>query len=508
MGRKSPSYHGDSDKGTGSYRPGSVTSSELSDVSSLSKKSSAPKIVAVVIVSLAIVAILVGVTVYLIDAEKAKQKIERQERLEEGLETEMDFDEENAKAFIAAESDTEPSNKLLELRGKSDIYENLNRQLTKEQVEQLKEISQRKRFLENWQKSKQEEFLRPTEEEKEIISSLIANRKPHVALGHRNQHRKKPHGQDLEFGGVGLFGPHHQTFPAVPSQDRPGQTNHHQEANEENTEVENETLLSSTNFRDDADPSHGDIYDMSSYLSQQEGLKPPPRRPGGPGRRNFRNRNKFLRPGLEGFRRNEPVEINVYDVESEDDDEDDEISEPSDIQERLGSAASGMGSQSKGPGLATIDRRPGRPVFHHQGPVGLRPFGRRRFRHGPGQAQARLGDPSGGAMSQGHRHNKDQVATETQQMMMIQKRKMMAEMSSKKQEEILSNFDSFLKIAGSEMGLLRNVAKNITSSGKEVNLWEVLSAVNETVRKNPDSNIAQLMTKFEVRSNDVKQYES
>ena len=109
---------------------------------------------AVVIVSLAIVAILVGVTVYLIDAEKAKQKIERQERLEEGLETEMDFDEENAKAFIAAESDTEPSNKLLELRGKSDIYENLNRQLTKEQVEQLKEISQRKRFLENWQKSK------------------------------------------------------------------------------------------------------------------------------------------------------------------------------------------------------------------------------------------------------------------------------------------------------------------------------------------------------------------
>ena len=111
-------------------------------------------------------------------------------------------------------------------------------------------------------------------------------------------------------------------------------------------------------------------------------------------------------------------------------------------------------------------------------------------------------------MSQGHRHNKDQVATETQQMMMIQKRKMMAEMSSKKQEEILSNFDSFLKIAGSEMGLLRNVAKNITSSGKEVNLWEVLSAVNETVRKNPDSNIAQLMTKFEVRSNDVKQYKS
>lgn len=152
MGQKSPSYHGDSDKGTGSYRPGSVTSSELSDISSLNKKSNAPKIVAVVIVSLAIVAILVGVTVYLIDAEKAKQKMERKERLEEGLETEIDFGEENAKAYVAEESDTEPSNKILELRGKSDIYENLNRQLTEEQVEQLKEISQRKRFLENWQK--------------------------------------------------------------------------------------------------------------------------------------------------------------------------------------------------------------------------------------------------------------------------------------------------------------------------------------------------------------------
>merc|ERR1719266_732279 len=76
-------------------------------------------------------------------------------------------------------------------------------------------------------------------------------------------------------------------------------------------------------------------------------------------------------------------------------------------------------------------------------------------------------------------------------------RKMLVEMSDNKQDEILSNFDSFLKIAGSELGFLRNVAKNITQTGKEVNLWEVLSAVNETVRKNPDSSIAGLMTKFE-----------
>ena len=64
MGRKSPNYHVDVDRKSESYRPGSVTSSDLSDVSSVGKKShNAPKIVAVIIVSLAIVAILVGVTV-------------------------------------------------------------------------------------------------------------------------------------------------------------------------------------------------------------------------------------------------------------------------------------------------------------------------------------------------------------------------------------------------------------------------------------------------------------
>lgn len=65
------------------------------------------------------------------------------------------------------------------------------------------------------------------------------------------------------------------------------------------------------------------------------------------------------------------------------------------------------------------------------------------------------------------------------------------------QEQILSNFDTFLKIAGSELGALRSVARNITESGSDVNLWEILGAVNETVRKNPDSSIAQLMGKFE-----------
>ena len=83
MGRKSPNYHVEVDRKSDSYRAGSVTSSDLSDVSSVGKKSNnAPKIVAVMIVSLAIVAILVGVTVYLIDAEKEKQKVQREERIE------------------------------------------------------------------------------------------------------------------------------------------------------------------------------------------------------------------------------------------------------------------------------------------------------------------------------------------------------------------------------------------------------------------------------------------
>jgi hypothetical protein len=36
-------------------------------------------------------------------------------------------------------------------------------------------------------------------------------------------------------------------------------------------------------------------------------------------------------------------------------------------------------------------------------------------------------------------------------------------------------------------------------SGKDMNLWEILTAVNETVRKTPDSNMAKLVSKFEVK---------
>ena len=48
-----------------------------------------------------------------------------------------------------------------------------------------------------------------------------------------------------------------------------------------------------------------------------------------------------------------------------------------------------VGTADMGPGLATIDRRPNRPGFHHQGPLGghPRPFARRRFRHPPSGMQ-------------------------------------------------------------------------------------------------------------------------
>merc|ERR1719483_1859731 len=142
-------------------------------------------------------------------------------------------------------------------------------------------------------------------------------------------------------------------------------------------------------------------------------------------------------------------------------------------------------------GLATIDRRPGRPTFHHQGPMGNngmggRPFARRRFRNQPAMR-----------MRQGLGTPKDQLATESLNRNAVVD-------TAFKQDEILSNFDSFLKIAGSELGSLRNVAKDITESGKEVNLWEILAAVSETVRKSPDSSISQLMAKFENKKLSMK----
>jgi hypothetical protein len=37
-------------------------------------------------------------------------------------------------------------------------------------------------------------------------------------------------------------------------------------------------------------------------------------------------------------------------------------------------------------------------------------------------------------------------------------------------------------LAKDEVAILRDIAHNITSSGKEVNLWEMMNAINATIR--------------------------
>ncbi len=39
-----------------------------------------------------------------------------------------------------------------------------------------------------------------------------------------------------------------------------------------------------------------------------------------------------------------------------------------------------------------------------------------------------------------------------------------------------------VSLAKEEVAVLREIARNITASGKELNLWEVMNAVNVTIR--------------------------
>ena len=47
--------------------------------------------------------------------------------------------------------------------------------------------------------------------------------------------------------------------------------------------------------------------------------------------------------------------------------------------------------------------------------------------------------------------------------------------------------------AEQETRVIAEVAKNLTSEGREVNLWQIMTKVNSTVRENPDSSLARLM---------------
>ena len=53
-----------------------------------------------------------------------------------------------------------------------------------------------------------------------------------------------------------------------------------------------------------------------------------------------------------------------------------------------------------------------------------------------------------------------------------------------------------MTLAKDEVAVLRDIAHNISSSGKEVNLWEMMNAINSTIRDNPSSPIAGLVRRF------------
>ena len=98
--------------------------------------------------------------------------------------------------------------------------------------------------------------------------------------------------QDLEFGGVGLFGPHSDESDEVTERQ---ELNHHQQHDEGHPASTPMTMQSMRG---------GNIYDMAAYVkpSQEENRPLNPSHP----RRAFRGRPR-VRPGMEGLRRMEPT---------------------------------------------------------------------------------------------------------------------------------------------------------------------------------------------------------
>lgn len=62
--------------------------------------------------------------------------------------------------------------------------------------------------------------------------------------------------------------------------------------------------------------------------------------------------------------------------------------------------------------------------------------------------------------------------------------------------ELLGKVNAFVALARQETRVIAEVAKNLTSEGREVNLWQIMTKVNSTVRENPDSSLARLMHRF------------
>ena len=59
-----------------------------------------------------------------------------------------------------------------------------------------------------------------------------------------------------------------------------------------------------------------------------------------------------------------------------------------------------------------------------------------------------------------------------------------------------SRLTRLIDLSHSDIEVITDLASNITTSGKEINLWEILSSVNSTVKGRPNSKLAKLMARF------------
>jgi len=664
-----------------SMRSSSVSSGSLSSESSSSihsNKNRAPKILGLILGSVLVVSVVVGVTFYLLELEKESlvttdtktyyEKVYSEEGVsgeEDGRQEEIDITEEIIEEIPQSTKRT-------------SIADLLKRQTLLEMAKQRLMLLREQRIKSGGTRRKVDEFLRASKADESVVSSLLAGpvisqdtnylenaaagtRTGPGTAGRRTTGRTetrteteatatdpaststftstKGSSEDLEFGGVGLFGV------------KTTEPNHRYEADEAETLTTEETGIRTLQNmgRQRSKQVFRDIYDMAGY-----GNTP-------------RSRQRILRPGLEGRHRGidgEEAQLTGLEDTADPNSQEEEDSETSpsirhhsvlhkNIINSDGSVRPLILPLSRQPALdpesslGTIDRRPGRPTFHHQGPLGreeivndrpeLLPLqrsteddlqldletpssssqsslfkgllnsrrlnaeqlrelrqqlfaeraeqqlfqqqqsqlpaaildqlpARRKFNpagrlprkelllRGNGEASSRRQDSGrdegysgrlsgrneglerlgggrddgfdrlggreegfavrrgdgfgtrmaaagyrdGGRVESGRRPLRRRYRGPPQAAKFQQA--VIPEVSSADtQDAILDNFDQFIKLAGTELLDLKDVAHNITASGGEMNLWDIISAVNSTVREKPGSNIAKLISKFEDR---------
>ena len=100
----------------------------------------------------------------------------------------------------------------------------------------------------------------------------------------------------------------------------------------------------------------------------------------------------------------------------------------------------------------------------------------------PFQFQRRVGNSSGAAGNQLPPLNREKTAPRKTP---IQQAK-----------ELLGKVNTFVALAKTETKVIREIARNLTLEGREINLWEIMTEVNNTIRENPRSEMARLMKRF------------